>query len=135
MALKLSLRGLGCALAARERKCSSRVMIGLVVIDLGHPSEDPFNRADDGKDRVGKGPGARKRADLISERAGKTVESGILMMFFTYSHGRRAGYGKHFERVIFLDVNKPYKQANSIFLFEAKERLSSIHVSILGFRV
>ena len=59
MDLKLSLRALGCALAARERKCSSRGIIGLLMIDLviiglmvigfgvnglEYRSENPFNR-------------------------------------------------------------------------------------------
>lgn len=59
MDLKLSLlRGLGWALAARERKCSSRVIIGLGVI-------------------------AKERAGLMSERAAaKTVEDGILMTIY-----------------------------------------------------
>jgi hypothetical protein len=73
MALKISLRGLGCALAARERKCSSRVIIGLVVIDLvrlGHCSKIPFDRADDRKSRIGQG---QERANLISERAGMLI--------------------------------------------------------------
>lgn len=34
MARKLSLRGFGDALAARERKCSSSEMIGRVAFDI-----------------------------------------------------------------------------------------------------
>jgi hypothetical protein len=63
-------------LAARERKCSSRVIIGLVLIDFGYCSRDPFNRAK-------AGVGAEERAGLISERAAtKTLEDGILMTVY-----------------------------------------------------
>ena len=75
MVLKLSLRGLGCALAARERKYSSRVIIGPVIIDLerrGNCSKNLFDRGDDRKSRIEQG---EERAKLISERAGMLILS------------------------------------------------------------
>ena len=66
MDLKRSMRGSDRELATRERKCSSRVIIGLILFEFRYGSGDSFNKAEDRKRRVSH-EGAKERAGLISE--------------------------------------------------------------------